>query len=494
MSDPVGTTKDQQSTSLLLDASVRSRLWRRIAEVVESYITGVDRQRVAPELSPRKLRALLNACDFEQPMDPMEAVDFAARGLTEYQVHTPHSRYFGLFNPAPTTMGIAADTLVAAFNPQMAAWSHSPFAVEAEQHLIRAFGSRFGYDSGQTDGTFCSGGAEANHTALVAALTNAFPDFPVKGARALPEQPVFYASSESHHSFLKAARLSGIGSDCVRKIEVDAKLKMVPDALTHAIQEDRAAGYAPFLVIATAGTTNAGVIDPLPELAGIAARANLWYHVDAAWGGAAAMVPELRPLLDGIAGADSITFDAHKWLSVPMGAGLYLTRHMDMLDRTFRTQTAYMPREAAGLDIIDPHLHTMQWSRRFTGLKVFLSLLVAGWAGYAEAIRHQTAMGDLLRRELRQSGWSIENETPLPVICFSDPGGADPHAIAMQIVSSGEAWISTTLIQSKTVLRACVTNYRTQPSDVDALVSVLGQTRDRVRQDTVPSSQGAVPA
>ena len=134
-------------------------------------------------------------------------------------------------------------------------------------------------------------------------------------------------------------------------------------------------------------------------------------------------------------------------------------------------------REAAGLDVIDPHLHSMQWSRRFTGLKVFLSLLAAGWDGYAEAIRHQTSMGSLLRRQLAESDWIIENDTELPVVCFSDPAGADPHAIVMRIVSSGEAWISTTVVHGKTVIRACITNYRTQPEDVAALVELLNAAR-----------------
>jgi glutamate/tyrosine decarboxylase-like PLP-dependent enzyme len=471
------TSNNPAAPDLLLDPATRTQLWTRLIEIIENYTNTIAQQRVTPELAPQKIRALLAACDFKAPMDAIEALDFVAKGLTEYQTHTPHPRYYGLFNPAPATASIAADALVAAFNPQMAAWSHSPMAVEVEQHLIRCFGEWFGYEAAHIDGTFASGGAEANHTALLTALTDAFPDYPTRGVRALAAQPVFYASSESHHSFLKAARISGIGVQSMRQIEVDDQLRMIPAALESAIAQDRAAQLEPFLVVATAGTTNAGVIDPLASLAKIAARHRLWYHVDAAWGGAAALVPELSPLLDGIAAADSITFDAHKWLSVPMGAGIYLTRHIEILQRTFRTQTAYMPREAAGLDVVDPHLHTMQWSRRFTGLKVFLSLLVAGRAGYERAIRHQTAMGGLLREQLRANGWHIDNETLLPVICFSDPGGADPHAIVMRIVSSGEAWISTTQIKGRAVLRACITNYRTEPSDIQALVDSLNQAR-----------------
>ncbi len=467
---------------LLLDKPVRVDLWRRLIEILERYADSVHLGRVTPELDPEAIRALLAPVDFSAPVDPEQALQFVADNLWRFQTHTPHPRYYGLFNPAPTTMGIAADALVAAFNPQLAAWSHSPLAVEIEQHLIRHLGVRFGYDPVSAAGAFASGGAEANHTAVLTALTHAFPDFARLGARGLPADPVFYASTESHHSFLKAARLCGLGWESLRNIPVTADLAMDKEALRSAIRVDREQGRLPFLVVATAGTTSAGVVDPLPSVASVAGDEGLWFHVDAAWGGAAAIDPQLRPLLAGIERADSISFDAHKWLSVPMGAGLYLTRHPDILRRTFHTATAYMPREAAGLDVIDPHLESMQWSRRFTGLKVFLSLMVAGWAGYGRAIRHMTAMGQLLRSELERSGWEVVNRTPLPVVCFRDRSGADPAAVVRRVVGSGEAWISTTLLPVYgATLRACITNYRTQADDIHALIESL----DHARRETL---------
>lgn len=461
--------------SLKFSAAGREQLWSSISDCIELYLAKVNDLPVSPELDPQAIRAFLARFDFSEPVRACEAVDIAAAGLTRWQVHTAHPRYFGLFNPAPTTMGIAADALVAAFNPQMAAWSHNPFAAEVERHLVRALGTKFGY--AECDGTFCSGGMEANHTAVLTALTAAVPDFAADGLRSVARWPVFYVSSESHHSFLKAARLCGLGTSAVRQIEADAKLRMRPDALEAAILRDRAEGLLPFLVVATAGTTSAGVVDPLQELASVAEREGLWFHVDAAWGGAAVLVPELRPVLAGIERSDSITFDAHKWLSVPMGAGVYLTRDLAILDRTFRVATAYMPKDAAGLDVVDPHLHSMQWSRRFIGLKVFLSLLVAGWSGYEEAIRHQTAMGSLLRERLAAAGWEIVNDTPLPVVCFAEPGGDGERqrAIANAVVKSGAAWISPTVVGGRTVIRACITHYDTQPEDVDALLAALEQ-------------------
>jgi glutamate/tyrosine decarboxylase-like PLP-dependent enzyme len=472
---------------LMLNAETRAELWRRLIRAVEDYASEVVHGRVTPELNPEKVRALLKPFDFGRPLDPLRALDLVVDGLTRYQTHTPHPRYYGLFNPAPTTMGIAADTLVAAFNPQVGAWGHSPFATEVEQHLVRTFGQRFGYEPASTDGTFTSGGSEANHTALLTALVWKFPAFAEKGVRGLLAWPVLYASAEYHHSFLKAARLSGLGTDAVHEIPVDGELKMDVKALAVRIAEDKKQGLAPFLVVGTAGTTNAGVVEPLGEIAEVAAREGLWFHADAAWGGAAVLLPELRGLFQGIERADSITFDAHKWLSVPMGAGIYLTRHRDILEQTFSIVAGYAPREAEGLDVVDFYKRSMQWSRRFIGLKVFLSLAVAGWEGYEAAARHMVAMGERLREKLGNSSWEVVNRTPLPLVCFVDskhPQGRSPgylQGIVQEVITAGEAWISTTrLANGAAALRACITNYRTGLEDVQALVDTLNQARKQV--------------
>ena len=475
-------------TSLRLTAEVRDSLWKALIARIEGYLATVDEVRVAPDLDPPQIRSLLAPFDFSVPLDPVEAVAFAADELTRHQTHAPNPRYFGLFNPASTTMGIAADALVAAFNPQLAAWSHSPLAIEIEAHLVRAFAARFGYDPAEAEGAFTSGGAEANHTGVLTALVHAFPEYRDRGARALAGEPVIYVSAESHHSLLKAARLCGLGTETVRELPVDGSLRMRTDALRRQVDHDRASGDLPFLVVGTAGTTGAGVVDPLNEIADVAEREDLWFHADAAWGGAAMLVPELGPALAGIERADSITFDAHKWLSVPMGAGLYLTRRPGVLDRTFRVAAHYMPREAAGLPVVDPYTATMQWSRRFTGLKVFLSLAVAGWDGYAEAIRHQTRMGDLLREKLAEAGWKVVNDTPLPTVCFVDgtlpEGGTFEYldAVLRSVLASGEAWISVARLAGiGPALRATITHFLTAREDLDRLVTALDAGRRAAR-------------
>ena len=473
----------EKNDLLRLSPAARAALWPRVFDAIEKYFSEVPSLPVAPQIDAAALRAMVARFDFADPVDSSSALAFALDGLTNYQTHTPHPRYFGLFNPSATTMGVVADALEAAFNTQAGAWHHSAFAVEVEQHLLRAFAARFGFDPAATEGTFTSGGTEANQTALLVAITHAFPDFAAGGVRSLAAVPVFYVSAESHHSLHRAASVSGLGHAAVREISVDEQLRMKVSALESQIAADRRAGHTPFLIVATAGTTSAGAIDPLPAIADLAAREKLWLHVDAAWGGAAALVPELRPLLAGIERADSITFDPHKWLSVPMGAGMYLNRHPGLLEKTFSVDAAYVPRSAENL-VADAYTSTMQWSRRFIGLKLFLSLAVAGWEGYAAALRHMIEMANLLRAELDVAGWQVLYPTPLPLVCFVDRKDSRGKSaeflegIARRVVSSGAAWISTTRVGPGTpLLRACITNFLTGPDDVRALVAALDAAR-----------------
>lgn len=470
--------------NLRLDDTVRTRLWRKLVETIERHWATVDSSRVAPVLDPEALRRSLDELPLERGLRPDVVMDYVVDGLTNAQVHTAHRRYFGLYNPAPTTMGVVADALVAGFNPQLAAWSHSPFAAEVEQYLIRETARRFGYDVAEADGVFASGGAEANHTAVLAALTRAVPTWAERGADGSPL--TMYVTAEAHDSLRKAARLCGIGSRSVRQVPTTDGLRMDVTALRAMLAEDRAVGRHPFMVIATAGTTSAGIIDVIDDVADVvnAEPEPTWYHVDAAWGGAVALSQEHRHLLAGIHRADSITFDAHKWLSVPMGAGMFLTRHKNALSHTFSTDNVYMPRDAAGLSVVDPFSHSIQWSRRFTGLKLFMSIATAGWSGYADVVNRQIGLGEALRSKLTERRWRIVNDTKLPVVCFAESEG-DPadrarvDAIVRRVVQSGDAWVSSAVLSSgQACIRACITNFMTDDTDLEKLVDAL----DRARQ------------
>ncbi len=470
-----------KSTALLPGLKERERLLGFAGEHINEFIGKISELHVAPDVNARQIRNHLQGYDFDAPMRAADVLEDCCEMLTRWNLHVTHPRYFGLFNPSVAFMGIVADQLVAAFNTQAGVWHHSPIACEIEAHLIRYFCRLYGLPVDQSGGAFTSGGSEANQMGMLLALAGACPEFPRKGLRALNDRPVMYVSEESHHSFIKIAGLCGLGREAVRTVAVDKNLTMDLDSLQESVAADREKGFLPFLVVGTAGTTGAGVIDPLPEMAQFCSREGLHFHVDAAWGGAAIFSPAISKHLEGIEQADSITVDPHKWMSVPMGAGLFLCRDRSGLGSVFGVDTAYIPKSKEQFE--EPFTHTPQWSRRFIGLKLFMSLAAAGRQGYASVIENQTGLGDKLRELLTLRGWRLANKTPLPLVCFHDPSLTDSQhqQLAADLTARGKVWISSTRIRETTVLRACVISYRTTESDLDILLDELDLVRQAIR-------------
>jgi aromatic-L-amino-acid decarboxylase len=460
---------------LLPGPDERRDAYARLARLIEDHWEAVGELGVAPRETYGELADRVERFDFAEPVPVERAFEICAELLRDGTVHTSHPRYFGLFNPTPTFAGVGADALVAAFNPQLAVTSHAPAAVAIERHVLAFVARNLGL--GDAAGSFTSGGAEANLTAVLVALERHFPETTADGLAALGGQPTLYASPEAHDSFAKVARITGLGHGALRTVPATVDLELDPDALREQVLADRAAGERPFLVVATAGSTTAGAIDPLASIAELCAELELDLHVDAAWGGAACLSDRLRPLLAGIERADSVTIDAHKWLSVPMGAGMLLTPHRQALASAFRVSADYMPSAAES----DPYLSSVQWSRRFIGLKAFASLLVAGRGGYARQLERDCELGDLMRARLREHGWEVVNRTPLPVVCFTEgPDGRDGtrlSAIAEHVVASGRAWVSVGALAGRPALRACITSYRTTADDIESLVEALAEAR-----------------
>lgn len=482
---------------LRLDAATRAELWTLAGDAIEDYYREVGQLSAAGGDRLADVRAVLAQFDLERPLPPRDAVKLVVEALRRLQPQPAHPRYFGLFDPAPTAAGVLGDALAAAFNPCLASWDSSPFGVETERMLVAEFGQRFGYPPAAADGIITSGGSEANLTAVMLALTAHFPEHRELGLRGLRRQPVFYLTREAHPSSAKAALVTGLGSAAVREVAADAAGRMDAGDLERLIDADTGAGRAPFMVVATAGTTGGGVIDPISEVAAIAARRGLWLHVDAAWGGAIVLLPEMRGHLAGIDRADSITFDPHKWLSVPRNCGLLLTRHRDLLGRAFsvpahfRTDSADPGGPAAAA--AEPFSRSIPWSRGFAGLKLLLSLAVAGWAGYQEVLRRQLGLAEQLRDRLRGDGWVLVNDTVLPVVCFTwDAAGSAglPGQVAAAVNATGQARMFAVSVGGQHVLRACVTNYATTAADIDLLADLLA----RARADVTAKPAGQLPA
>jgi glutamate/tyrosine decarboxylase-like PLP-dependent enzyme len=386
------------------------------------------------------------------------------------RIQVTHPRYFGLFNPAPSLHAELAERIVGAFNPQLATSTTSPAAIEIERHVIRSFAERAGLPT-EAMGHFATGGSEANFTALVCALTQASAAFVERGAAAFDGRPTFYVSEDAHLAWLKIAVQCGLGHAGVRLVPTDDDGCMNPAALSALITADKRLNLVPVMIAATAGTTGAGMIDPLDRCADIARENHLWFHIDAAWGGGLLVSERMKGLLAGLERCDSVTIDAHKWLATTMACSLFITRDPQILRRAFFVDSYFMPPSDQAAD---PHITTVQWSRRFLGLRLFLALATVGWEGYGEHVERSVGLADLLKQELVTRGWTVANKSRLAVVCAIPPPGFPPvRDIARAVVASGLAWISSSKFKGRDVLRICLTNGRTKPSDVTALVELL---------------------
>ena len=446
----------------------------QLRSVVAQLESDIASGPIVPVVTPEEIRGYLaSRYDFTRPVALDDVGTDVEWMLRTWQVQVTHPRYFGLFNPSVTLASIVADTLAAMYNPQLATWRTSPAANEIERHTLAWLARKFGLPA-NAFACFSTGGAEANLSAVIVALTRAFPDYGEDGLRPLAASPTIYLTGEAHHSFNKIAHMTGLGRRALRTVATDGGLRMDLGDLARRVAEDRRDGFAPFMVVGTVGTTAAGVIDPLPDLADFCRSEQMWFHVDAAWGGAAIISPRLRGFLAGIDAADSITCDAHKWFSVPMGAGMFFCRHPDAAVEAFHAETSYMPGKTAG-PVLDPYTTSVQWSRRFIGLKLFLALAQHGESGYVDMIEHQARMGDVLRESLQRAGWRVVNATPLPLVCFTRDGLV-PAKLLAALYERQIAWMSEVRLgDGAPVVRACITSFRTTEADIECVVREMSR-------------------
>ena len=452
----------------------RWRVDHALTEALTNAQERLVRGSVMPSADLTTFRKQLAAIDFERPCSLDEILSWTIEQMEHGIVHVNHPRYFGLFNPTPTFPAQCADRITAVFNPQLATWITSAAAVEIELHVIGAVASRAGFRP-EAHGHFTSGGAEANYTSVILALHRACPGFAEAGVRAFSGAPVLYASKDSHRAWIKIALQAGLGRSSVRLVPTDGSGRISIPSLMQAIAADRVQNRVPVMIVATAGTTNAGMIDPLMGCANAAVEWDLWFHVDAAWGGALIVSDAMRAPLSGIERANSITIDAHKWFATTMGCGMFITQQPELLSSALHTSASYMPSNAAD---VDPYVTTLQWSRRFLGLRLFLSLAVAGWDGYAEHVEHALSMVDLLREEMTARGWKTANASPVGVLCLIP---RKPHAvrpIVKNVLASGRAWVSVAEFEGRDVIRVCVTSGLTTADDICDLRTALTQAEE----------------
>src|SRR5215468_6465125 len=398
------------------DSATRRKLGYRLIDHVDNYFSSLSDRSVQLPVDQRTY-GVLNDVLPEIGQDPMAALDEICREMIDKGFHVTAANYFGLMNPTPTYMGFLAEALVAALNPQLATLARSQLASKIELETIRWMAERVGWPK-EFGGTFTSGGNEANFSGLALALAAAFPAAIEEGMASVGGQPIVYASNESHHSLDKSAGLLGIGRKALRRISVNEGLQMDPASLEETIAEDRRAGRKPFCAVATAGTTNSGIVDDLTAISEVCRRHDLWMHVDGAYGASAVFSDKHRNLVRGIELADSITIDPHKWLAVPFAAGVILTRHPKALETAFSVAAPYMPK-AAGARLPDNARISTQWTRRMNSLKLWLTLRVHGRQAYEEHIDRQLHLAHEFASWVEGSeNFALAIRPTLPIVNF----------------------------------------------------------------------------
>jgi len=478
------------------DSETRRQLGYRLIDRINEYFASLPDRKVQLPAAQRSFGNLNNKLP-EFAEDAAKVLDDVSRELIDQGFHVPSANYFGLMNPAPTYIAVLAEALVSALNPQLATMARSQLASKIEKETVRWIGERVGWPE-KFDGTFTSGGNEANFSGLAMALAAHFPAAVEDGLTAINVRPVLYASAESHHSLDKSAGLLGLGRKALRRIPVTHDVQMDLRKLEQQIQKDRTDGFTPFCVIATAGTTNSGAVDDLIGIAKICKRHSLWLHLDGAYGAAAIFSDKHRELVRGIEMCDSITIDPHKWLAMPFAAGVILTSHPATLEQAFAVSTPYMPRDRGAI-ALDNFKVSTQWSRRMNSLKLWLTLRVHGRRAYEELIDRQLQLARSFAEWIRNSQeFELAAPQVLPIVNWrvklpvasEEQVRAIQEAIVEEVTRDGQRWMSTTFVNGRSVMRMMVISYLTEERHLEDLKAALIRAAGRLALDTQHSVPG----
>jgi glutamate/tyrosine decarboxylase-like PLP-dependent enzyme len=482
------------SPNFALDSAARRALGYELIDIIDAYFESLPNRPVQLPLEQRTFEPLRDPLPETGALDSSSDSDALARFLRDTATrlidqgfHVSAANYFGLMNPTPTYAGVLAEALVAALNPQLATMARSQLASKIEAETVRWIGERFGWQQ-PFDGTFTSGGNEANFSGLALALAHHFPSAIEDGVASLGAQPIVYASDEAHHSLDKSVGLLGLGRKALHRVAVTDRIQLDLDALQASIRQDRAAGHKPFCIVATAGTTNSGAIDDIPALAEICKQEDLWLHLDGAYGASAVFSNTHSHLVRGIELCDSVTIDPHKWLAVPFAAGVILTRHPQALQQAFGVSTPYMPKTAPGLPT-DNFKVSVQWTRRMNSLKLWLTLKLHGRLAYEQHIDQQMALAASFAERIRASE-HFELTAPMfvPIVNFrlkaAVPGDqlTRRHLELVELVTGdGRRWISETRVGGQSVLRVMVISYLTGEEQLTDLWTAVTEAASALR-------------
>jgi aromatic-L-amino-acid decarboxylase len=460
---------------LRLDAPREEALEHAVKLVTEAW-RSFDRFR--PEEPPLddRVRDLLRTGLPWDPTPVHEALDDTGRILDE-SIAQPRPRYFAFIGSSGLEIGTVGDLLAHTYDINLAVDARA--ATEIERQAVRWAAEFIGYPE-TAAGAFTSGGTISNTSALAAAREFALPKSRYEGLEG--HRAAVYCSAEVHYSITRAIEMLGIGSRNLRAIPLGPARGMRPDALAEAIQRDRVDGITPIAVVATAGTTLTGAIDPLDAIADVCEEHGVWFHVDGAYGLPAASV---RPeAFAGFERASSISVDAHKWLYLPKACGIVLVRRQDDLIASFAHEEGYLPHQRHELHAVDI---TFEYSRPFRALKFWLAMRAHGARAFREAIERNLHEAYLLWETVEErADFEALGRPTLSIVPFRHvPSGVEDlnehnQRLADALQADGRVWIASALIDGDVYLRPCFVNFRTTEEDVLDLVEIAAEVGERL--------------
>jgi glutamate/tyrosine decarboxylase-like PLP-dependent enzyme len=475
---------------LAMDAATFRALGHRLVDQVADLLESVPQRPVTRDESPSAVRAALDLAGPlpESGTDAAPLLERTAQLLFDHSLFNAHPRFFGYITAPPAPIGILGDFLAAALNPNVGAWTLAPSATEIESQTVRWIAALIGFPI-ECGGLLVSGGNMANLVCFFAArAAKAGWNVREQGAAGDARRLRVYASSETHTWIQKAVDLAGLGTTSIRWIATDTRQRMDVAALRRQIEADIAAGDLPCMAIGTAGSVSTGAVDPLREIGALCRQHGVWFHVDGAYGGFAAALPDIGDDLRGLDAADSVAVDPHKWLYAPLEAGCALVRDPEALRAAFAYHPPYYHFDEHATNYVD---YGPQNSRGFRALKVWLALKQVGAAGYrrmiADDIQLSRAMADAIGRhpelELVTQALSITTFRYVPSDLRSHAGesSVERHLDALnrelldRLQRGGEVFVSNAIVDGRYVLRACIVNFHTTRADVEAVPEIVAR-------------------
>jgi aromatic-L-amino-acid/L-tryptophan decarboxylase len=464
------------------------RFGHELIDWIADYFENIDQRPVMPAMEPGDLKAQLPSAPplHGEPMEQIIAdVD---RLIAPALTHWSHPSFFAYFATSTSGPGIFGELLSAAFDNKSMLWRTSPASTELEEVVLDWLRQMMGLDPGMIGIIYDTASVSSMH-AIAAAREGVEQRIREEGMSGRPDLPLLrvYVSEQAHSSIEKAVITLGLGQRGLRKIPTDSEFRMDVDALADAINEDKRNGYLPFCIVATVGTTSTSSIDPVSKIIPIGEKHAMWLHVDAAYAGSAAVVPELRHILAGCERADSIVTNPHKWLFTPFDLSVLYCRHMDLLKRAFSLVPEYL-RTPEQEKVRSGSDYGIQLGRRFRALKLWMVMRYFGHEGLAARIREHCRVARLFASWVDESpDWELLAPVPLALVCFrARPEDVAPEeldalneAIMHRVNASGRALLSHTRLNDKLTLRLSVGNIRTTEQHVRQVWQLLNEELQR---------------